>query len=301
MASLISSVEHIPSTILYFIRILNFIVWPLNIVGNACLIYALRKTGQTHTVSFKFIIIMSIADLSCGLVGLFLISFLLWERFQDNIYLQVGAQWIVNFQGSFSTFMIALIALDRYLHLTYLTRYSTIMNMKRGYCIVLNALFFCTSMAAVHLVLFYHQREAALILQLISAFSGISVLGSVLIFYYKAYRNLQLKAANHTSQIARSILNESKKLSKTAKVVAISAILLTMPRLLSLMFDVIKWYDAFIDQITLNIIIWFGLLIFSVNGFSSSAIFIMYNRQVKQLLKAKITRNRVSLNTAVEE
>ena len=296
--STLPSVAQVPSSILNCFRVFNFIIWPLNILGNAFLIYALRKTGQTNTVSFKFIIIMSISDLIYGITGLFSVSLLFWKHFDSNCYLQSGAEWILNTQGSFSMMMIALIALDRYLHLSYLSRYQSIMNTMRGYCMALTSLFFCAIMATMYQILLNYNKETATMLLSIGVFFGILTLGGILVLYCKAYKSLQRKAPKQTNQVARSILHGSRRFLKTAKLIVISAVLLTMPKMLAMMFDFINLRKSFMNEISLDAFRWFAILIYSVNAFSSSTIFIMHNRVVKQLLKSIITLNRVHSNAA---
>ena len=268
----------------------------LNILGNAILIYALRTTGQTNTVSFKFIIIMSISDITCGVVGLVPVTQLLWEHSHGYCYLKICTQWVLNAQGSFSIMMIALIACDHYLHMTNLTRYHSIMNTRRGYCLAFNTLFFAGSMATVYQLLLHYHKGPGLILQVISAVFGVFTLGIAMALYLKAYKNLQSKAATQTNQVARSILNEARKFSKTARLIVISAIFLTMPRMVATVFEVINTYTTFLNQSSLDTFVWLGLLIYSANAFSSSVIFIMYNSLVKQFLKTLGTRSRVGSN-----
>ena len=156
-------------------------------------------------------------------------------------------------------------------------------------------------MAAAYQLLLNYHKESAMKLLSISAFFGFLALGSIMVLYHKAYKSLQVEAATHTNQIARSILNESRRFSKTAKLIVISTVLLTMPRMLAMMFDFINQHKTFIDKRSLHVFKWFGILIYSANAFSSSAIFTMKNRLVKQLLKSILAINRVHPNAANDE
>ena len=296
--SAIPCVAEISASTLHCLRALIFIVVALNVIGNSLLIYALIKTGQTKTISLKFIIIMSVSDLIIGIVGLPLLSLMLWDKYHSYCLLKIITQCTMFILNPFSFTMVVLIALDRYLHMTCLTQYQSLMNKTRAHCMVFCALCICVAMAGLYLLLSRLCEDGAAILQCISVLCGVPLFATIFSLYYKAYQNLQLQASSQLNQFVRRTLSDSKKFAVTARQILVSATLLTMPVLLSFAFNAVKStkYKVLSDHTTLDIFTWFGTIINGANAFSSSLIFMMHNKRVKQWLKTMILGNRVGVD-----
>ena len=285
-----------PPSILAILRALNFIIAFLNILGNGFLIYALKKTGQTKTISIKFIIIMSVSDLLTGIIGMFLISFLFWEEFYNYCSLQVAARFSISITTSFSIAMIALVALDRYFHMKYLERYPTIITKQRSYCLTLGCLCMCVAFNASR----YLSMNGSIIPETVSVLLWIPMFISIACLYYSAYRKLQMKASSQINQIVRSALHEGKKFAKTGKLVVISIGLLTMPLYIYRALQQIMKHNSFMQSVSIDIYTWLANLLLFSNAFSSSIIFITQNRAVMNVLKGFLTRNRIQSNIVTE-
>ena len=266
-----------------FVLAFNILVGILNISGNSILIWALRRTGQTKTISFQFIAIMSCSDLTIGIIGLVCISLMIsLEKYRKNCWLMIITIVVLNNFNYFSAFMIFLIALDRYLHMKYLERYSTKFTKKRGYLLVIMSFVMALSTSIIFaLPLSQHTYG---ILQKILASIAILFLISVLLLYHRALRILRRK----THQITRSIINQNRALGKAAKRVSICFLILTGPTILCHILDAVNKQLAIIDTSVLGSWFWIAYITLLANGFCSSIIFISQNIRIRRLLKGVV-------------
>ena len=240
---------------------------------------------------------MSISDFITGIIGLSVFSLLLLEEFYNNCSLTLAALSIMSLTSSFSTLMIFLIALDRYFHMRYLERYRTMMTKKRGYSMVIGC--FCvavTNTIAKYLLPIFGEKAIA-IPRFVSSLSWLPLFATIAFLYYKAYRSIQLKASLQNNQITKSAFLEGKKFAKTGTLVIISTGLLTTPIIAFCVFYFLNYHQQFIKAASMDIFLWFAILIFYANAFCSSIIFIMQNRNAKRFLKGVLKRNTVHTNS----
>ena len=270
-------------------RAYNILIGILNVAGNAILIWALRRTGQTKTISFQFIAIMSCSDLTIGIGGMVFLTLTMFEQYQASWLLRFVTQITLLPFNSFSVLMVLLIALDRYLHMRYLERYSTVFTKKRGYFVVIISFVLSLSLNLAFIPLLSQKLYAAV--QLLYCIIIIAVLGSILILYYKALCALRRRA----HQITRTIIYQNKALGNAAKRVSICIFVLITPITTSLIIDNVNTQLHFVDESVMNACRWYSYITFLANGFCSSVIFISQNIPIRRFLK-RVTRykwNRV--------
>ena len=168
---------------------INSTIGVSNIVINGFLIHALRKLKLIRTVSYRLMMYLCMSDFSIGVLQLGLQMVPFASRATRDI-LNVIIQFILYQISPFSALMIALIALDRYLHMKYLMRYNTIMTQARCKKLVLLniTLNFCsaTLMTCSSLFHFYYIYH--------TIFTTVYILVILLTFIiyiatYKAIRN----------------------------------------------------------------------------------------------------------------
>ena len=299
-SSMFPLVSKIPDGSLAFIRTGNFMISSLNIIGNAFLIYALKVTGQTKAMSIKFIVFLSISGLINGITGLCTISMLLWEQFEGSCFLKIVTQVTLGSTNPFSSATIVVIAVDRYFHMKYLLRYPVIVNNKRGYRMIFACLCFALVLLLCQLLLIFISPEDISLLQISFAILLVPLIGSVAALYYKAYKNLQLKAPSQMSQSIKSALQECKNFATTSKRIIVSFALLASPLAAGVGLRSATRHSSFIGRINLDAWLWVGVLCFSAISFSNSVIFIMHNRLVKRLLKRLINVNRSHVSAIAE-
>lgn len=104
-----------------------------NISINIFLIYGLWRLNLTKKLSYKFIVCLCIGDGCVGLLTQPTISVLLMADSGGNKCIREIATHSLQIAFcQYSLLMILTITMDRFLHMTYLTRYNNFMTPKRG-------------------------------------------------------------------------------------------------------------------------------------------------------------------------
>ena len=137
MTVYLTEYRHYPANIICLI-VLNVVVAVLNILINGFLIYALRKTKQLKNLSNQFIACLSFSDCGVGVLAQPLIIATLWNMYMGVISCntEITTQAVGFIFCHFSGVMLAIIAVDRYLHIKYKNKYNSYMNSSRAIKIV---------------------------------------------------------------------------------------------------------------------------------------------------------------------
>ena len=275
----IKGLHGIPSSIVTLIQVYNVLVGILSIIGNAILIWALRRTGQTKTISLKFIIIMSFSDLGVSIATVFFLSILPVEQYYNHCWLKLTIQAFLNTFNCFSVVMVLLIAIDRYLHMKYLERYSIIFTKRRGYFLIVTS-FVLTALGSAMFILPYPRLAYSILKEV---YFSIMLFFPLLIMalYYKAMRAMRRKA----NQISRNTINYNRALGRAAKRISICFLILTTPIIICHILDGISMKAPVMDSSVLSTYTWLAYITFLVNGFCSSIIFMSQNILIRRLLR----------------
>ena len=282
-----------PADVTTVIRAYNTITAILNITGNSLLIWGLIRTGQCKTMSFHFIIIMSTSDLISGINCLTLLNLITWEEYNEICWARLSNQFVMTTCNCCSLFMVNLIAFDRYLHMKYLDRYSVVVTKKRGYFLVVISFLFMTAINCVMVLPI--RYEILWLLQYYYVFYGLLASFGVGILYCSAMRMLKAKA----SQLSREVVNQTRTLSKAAKRISISVVVLSLPFLAVQIFKVLNDHHGMLSASLLNIYNWFCYITFLFNGFCSSIIFMSQNRPLRTFFKQYVTYLCHCVNSAI--
>ena len=265
-----------------------------NISGNAILIWALKKTRQTKTISFQFIIIMSISDLALSIANLMILIIpSIPQQNRASCWTTVICQFFLSTCSVYSFIMVALIALDRYLHMRYLERYPSILTKKRGYCLAIASFVYALTMnVAYYLPLSYNIPYISQAVHIILSSFTVS---STFILYYKAMRAIRTKA----SQLTRSVINRTRSLSTAAKRITLCFLVLILPTFIIQVIEVINKHHKFITSTTLENAKLLSYVTFSSNAFWSSFIFISLNTPIRMLLRQLARRFFQSMTSPI--
>ena len=256
------------------------IIGVFNISGNAILIWALKKTRQTKTISFQIIIIMSISDLamSAGILLMLILPYIPQQN-MARCWVTVLCQILLSTFSLYSFIMVALIALDRYLHMRYLERYPSILTKKRGYCLAIASFVYALTVNLIYnLPLPYNISYFS---QSVTVFMVSLIVISVFVLYYKAIRAIRTKA----SQLTRSVIDQTRSLSKAAKRITFCYLILTLPLIIIYVLELINEHHQLIRSTALNSAKVIASVTFSSNAFWSSFIFISLNTRIRMLLR----------------
>ena len=266
--------------VLPFIRAYIGVVTLFNLTGNSVLLWALRKTGQTKTISFRFIITMSISDLILNTANL--INMLVTIAFEEDTkicWITLFCHFLISTCNTFSFIMVALIALDRYLHMRYLQRYPSIVTKRRGFLLGIIACIWSSIInVACNLPLQYNVPH---IIQAIYLLSLFPVALSIFILYYCAMKTIRSKA----SQLTRDIITHTRALSRAAVRITICVIILTVPVVTIQFLELVHKHRRFTSPSLLGNIKMFIYITYSTIAFWSSYIFMSHNRPIRKLLR----------------
>ena len=159
------------------------------VLPNTLLLHVLKKLERLGTISYKLIIVLSISDTCIGIIGI--TSFTVVTFFPDEFNLPtiICLYSMMYFGVLFSFCMIIIISIDRYFHMKYLMRYSTIMTSRRAIIMVAIAasmsVFFDALVVSGRVFGFAFPVQLALNISLV-----IGIL-ALFIIYMKTFRTIQ--------------------------------------------------------------------------------------------------------------
>ena len=250
-----------------------------NISGSSFLLWALKKTGQTKTTSFQFIIIMSINGLVASMSNAIVLTLITWLESKKACWISSLEQFLAGTLNTVSFFMIILIALDRYLHMRYLERYPSIVTKKRGHLLAVVA-FLVASILNGILILPVSESKIAII-HVAFVVSVCPFLMSIFMLYRGAMRALREKS----SQLTQNIINQTRALSTAAKRVTICITALTIPLFALQAVELADKYKSLMNSTLINNMKPFAYATYTFNVFCSSIIFMSQNRPIRILIK----------------
>ena len=115
---------------------LNSTLSIVTLTSNIVVIVSIVKTKQLNNASNVFICCLSISDCCLACIAQTLISFT-FLRQEFSCSLEMVTQFSTSFFGHLSGYCIVAIAVDRMIHMKYLTRYAQIVTRERIYMICL--------------------------------------------------------------------------------------------------------------------------------------------------------------------
>ena len=260
------------------------------ITGNALLIWLLKKTRQTNTISFQFIIMMSISDLilsTSNLIAL-LMSNVSNDANTKICWIVLFFQFVIATCASFSVTMATFIALDRYLHMRYLEKYPSIFTKKRAYFLTIMTILLLVMLNAIFAMPF--SNDVQQVFQAIYLFLAAPTVFAILMLCYHTMKTIRKKA----SQLTRSLVNQTRTLSKALKAIAICTISLLIPSIIIKVLQMVNKHYKFSSSFLLDTIMLFSYITFSSNAFWSSFVFMLLNRPIRLELK-RIARRSLAV------
>ena len=274
-----------PNVVLTLAQIYNVLIGVLNITGNAILIWALGKTGQTESLSTQFIIVRSASDLTIGITALVFITMIFQQPYMKYCWMKLTTQILLSTCTYFSAIILFLMSLDRCLNVKYLERYSFIVTKKRGYLMIFMSFLLAVSsgiLVLLPITLTLHHTLQSVYNSLLFLF-----LTSAIVLYYVAKITLRRKA--HT--ITTSILNQHRAIGKAAKKLSLCTFALTTPIDIFLTISSLGIDFKVFGASVVNTGIWLGYITLLANGFCSSIILISKNALIKRTLRWSVRGN----------
>lgn len=170
----------------------NIIIAVSNIVTNAVLTCVLWKLKKLNTISFKFIFVQALSDILIGISMLASRTVAYMSSFHYHCQLKRYADILCDSLCTFSGVMVLLVALDRYIHMRYLNRYSAWMTKRRAIFLVISNSVLGLSMVVVQAIVAFRGNAYSLIHMTLNGIAiGIIVTASTVYFY--AFRSLNMR------------------------------------------------------------------------------------------------------------
>lgn len=254
--------------------------------SNSIFIYALRKRKKLGVITFKLIHILSIVDVFSGLADLIasVALELATTKASEDYAITSRIVGIVLYPFDvFTTFMILLLAVDRYLRMTRMNNYSLIITHRTANILVtlcaLSTLFNTCIMGLSHYFHFYRWFLTAL-----CAIGIVSVAVSF-ILYYTALRSLA-KGMNNRSLATqnRNIRNAEREISKAVFLILTCLVLTVTPTyictLLWLHIPTQKWITMALNT---------SYLTFYLNSTFNAAVMIFFSRDLRNCVREMFT------------
>ena len=195
--------DGIKSEHLVAISSFNTISTFINISVNIFLIYSLCKLELIRKTSYKFIFCLCIGD---GCVGLLtqptFSALLLINTIKNKCIFEIAIHSLQTAFSQFSVLMILIITMDRFLHMTYLTRYNTYMTKKRGLILIATNIIITMIIVVSNIIASIYKFHFAVHTAIITINTIIFII--IFIIYTKTY--LAIRSRVHDSSFNKLTL-----------------------------------------------------------------------------------------------
>ena len=204
--------------------ILRYILYAGCIISNSYLIHALRKLKKLRKLSYRFVLYLSISDVCFGISGMLMDSISLYGSKCKCIKVPDPLVWLIaghNFCSNFSLGCVLIIAIDRFLHMKFLTRYETMMTKRRArMLLMINTVFTTQTITVMSILPYYEKRfiikhyETYRIYRIVLSFFYIALISSIFVVYIWTYLTIRKRVANLTSIQGRGMVPETAQSRK---------------------------------------------------------------------------------------
>ena len=260
-----------------------FIVAASAIISNAFLIHALRKKKLLQTISYKFILYLSISDICIGiLVVVTQFIVLLVTNMKLLVTLETCTAALLYTFSQFSAFMILAIGIDRYIHMKYLANYAAIMTNFRARLIVsVNiAVSICVTLFLVCGHMFGFIFPAQLSLNVII----IGFLISVTALYLRAYMSVKARVDQlelESGPGSSSRRDSNKEFSKAVLFILSSLVICYTPYIIG---SIVRHRNHHANDRVALFVGFSSLLVVYSNSTLNAVIFLLLNKPLKNYL-----------------
>ena len=201
--------RHNPSILYFFIGIGNTLCSISAVTGNAIILLALRRCSLLHFSSKALFFSLALSDFAVGLVSQPLYAAYTFAVAWNNarLYCTVGLPHTLftTFLGLASFWTQMVVALDRYLALSLLTRYRSTVSFKRVNLLIITGWFFSASLTASRFFSATFRRLSANMMLVICLLLS-------LFFYFKTYVKLRKQKLQMDSRSSFRISHYGKSL-----------------------------------------------------------------------------------------
>ena len=259
---------------------------------NVFAVYGLVKTKQFVTYSQKLLVILNICDSAVGILAL-PSMILTFTKFSHNPDCEYGyfAQFVGSFFVHLSACLIAIISMDRFLHMRWLNRYYLYMTSVKMTCSVAFAMLLSAFISVGKII----AAEYKFVFEFHVVVSLTEILCTMTIFIVyvltlNAVRE-QVRDISNLSQSSTAFPRIDNKMALTVFLILTTTLICYIPVIVA---ELAYGYSVFIREqrpsaLLSALILWFVLLTCLNSGFNAF-ILLSRNRPIKSSLWRKLCK-----------
>ena len=206
-----------------FERAALFILYLMDIFCNAFLLFAIWKLKKLNTISFRFVFCLSTSDTLFGIFGVIREAIKAATKTPSTNILFVFSSADLFFLN-FSSIMILIIAIDRFIHMKYLNRYPRLMTNYKAISLVFANVVFTTHMLVTVLILPRFQLKflirhlhAYRVYRVVLGILYVLLMVLVFVMYFWTYCTLRKQVSNMvTFQVVNDEVGNKKDIRKAS-------------------------------------------------------------------------------------
>ncbi len=270
-----------------------------SIFCNGLLCHILRKLGKLQTISYKLILIQGIADVCAGIVLLISETAMLTPIDEDTfdkvcVFSRITCDAVCQFSGT----MFLIVAIDRFIHMKYLTKYNTMMSEKRAAMLVFNNIGSSLSMAVVNVfgVLHDYYNTSHLVMN----FFAVTLYSTTFLIYYRAYVSMSTRISQINTE---NSVRASKRPSRNKEFARAVALILVVfagcltPFVIASTVKIVIYCPGCGNNENILIAFYSTRALVCLTSTLNAVIFIYINRELRRYLLRPVGPQNQSINT----
>ena len=269
-----------------YFAIADIIVSIANMVTNSILVHSLRKLQKFNTISYKFILYLSISDICNGIsLTVSAIAFYCATTEAQHVIIDIVRGGLMFSFSNFSGFMIVCIAVDRYIHIRHFSKYNQIVTKQRARILIIFLMIMSLCFDAFVAVCRHYSIH----------FMSQMVINSALIIglavtchlYFGAYRSVKRRttAVNQDSGIKTSVTplrNAEQEFLLASALITVTLVLCMSPYVI---VSTIRFYDLKRFATKTELAIRFAEMLICLNSSFNAFILVSFNSETKRYVK----------------
>ena len=266
---------------------INLFISVSNVATNGLLSHVLWKLKKLNTTSYRFIFVQSICDILVGSAMLITRSASYFNSFAQFCDLKAYADIICDTLCMFSGVMVTLIALDRYIHMRFLNRYSVWMTKRRAILLVILNGSICFVVGGIQILAYLgHWYHLVLLIQNCVAILLIVSTSTVYIYAYKSLsiRTKQIdfgRSAPKNSNGKRRKRNPSKEFLKAMVAILSMFMICFTPFVVSSALKFAYLNKSVKESMAVIIIFYISRILVCMNSSLNAVLYISLNKDLR--------------------
>ena len=254
----------------------------VDVAANAAVVFSLVATDQLYNISLRLILCLSISDTCVGLIIMPIFAILLLRPTGHFCSLELACQFSGALFFYFSEFMVALIAVDRFIRMKYLNRYTEIVKDHVVHAVLLAIMFICVATSGIYT--YASLNNSFKIVNTIFLIVGICIMVVVAIMYTFTIVVIKIRRREAGDKNMMEDVDDVVT-SIGTKIIITVAIMYTPYFALSLIREWVTDKSVIETQQWAAFVILISYIMVFDNSIASAVIFLSLNKRAQQKLK----------------